>query len=111
MSATIDEDRATVRRLLDEAESHIRNGDADSANAATDEAGRLLDRWSEAGQAAEVLTPLLSPDEPAHVRTDAASYLLHHGHADLAIPVLESVDLVRARVTLNYWRRQQGASR
>lgn len=108
MPATIDGDRNTVRDLLIEAEAHIRDSaDAESANAATIEAEKIVERRRADGRAVELLSPLLQEAEPEHVRLDAATYLLNHGHAELAVPVLESIELVRARVTLSHWRRQQ----
>lgn len=110
--ATIEDDRETVRHLLTAAQKLLDSGDpeATASNAASKEAESIMKRRESKGEALDLLTPLLSAEEPVGVRFGAASFLMSRGHADLAAPVLESLDLVEAKMVLDYWRRQQGTA-
>ena len=104
---TMDEDRDMVRRLLTEADAFVQqSADAESANAATADAEAIVKRWDAEGHSLDFLSPLLESSEADPVRFGAASYLLHHGHTDLAVPVLESLDTLGADVLLADWRRR-----
>lgn len=106
---TIDEDRDEVRRLLLLSGAQRRDGDPDAtaANASTAEMESIAQRHEAEGRLLELLSPLLSDGEDQEVRFGAATFLLGHAHADSALPVLESLDLAKARIVLSYWRRQQ----
>jgi hypothetical protein len=106
----MNDDRDAVRRLLTEADAFIQSADSETANEVTADAEVIVKRWDAAGQLVEFLSPLLDTSETDPVRFGAASYLLHLGHADLAVPVLESLDMLGADVLLADWRRRQQGS-
>lgn len=107
MTTTMSDDRDAVRRLLTEADAFIQSADAETANEITADAEVIVKRWEGDGQLVDFLSPLLDASEPDPVRFGAASYLLHHDHADLALPVLESLDSLGADILLADWRRRQ----
>ncbi len=106
---TIDQDRDEVRRLLLQAEAQRKDGDPDAkaANASTAAMEGIAQRHAADGQLLDLLSPLLSEAEDKEVRFGAATFLLGHDHAELAVPVLETVGLAKAKIVLSYWRRQQ----
>lgn len=103
--ATIDEDRNEVRHQLREAERLLSGDDpeATASNAATATMEAIAARHDAAGH----LVELLAETEDKHVRFGAATFLLSRGHADLAVPVLETIDVLEASIILAQWRRRQ----
>jgi HEAT repeat protein len=93
-------------------------GDAKTADRETAELDKLVNRWDKRQQIADLLMPLLVEDELPAVRIAAATYLLHHGDGEQALPVLEAlaendeIGLVAedAELVLIQWRRQQADS-
>jgi hypothetical protein len=104
--ATIEEDREAVRRLFLQADEPGDDEEATRANAAIAAAVEIADRWAESSQLVDLLTPLLADSEKDWTRYSAAAVLLNRGHADLAIPTLETVDIFEAEVVLRRWRKQ-----
>jgi hypothetical protein len=113
MSHDLDADRAAFRHHVAESDKHAEAADADAANAETDKLAALAERWEQQGRAVEFLTPLLAPTEPRPVRFNAASWLLHRGHPEIAVPVLEDLragrglEAVDAGLLLDDWRASQ----
>src|SRR5262245_26840350 len=67
-----------------------RSGTAERANTHTEIADAIVQQWTEAGNAREILTPMLH-DPLIEIRFAAASYVLKLGDTDVAIPVLEKL--------------------
>jgi hypothetical protein len=113
MSHDLDEDRAAFRHHVAESDRYGEAADADSANAETDKLAAIAERWEQAGRVVEFLTPLLAETESRAVRFNAASWLLHRGHPDVAVPVLEELRAGRglegadAGLLLDDWRAEQ----
>ncbi|GAB3747943.1 hypothetical protein [Microlunatus parietis] len=107
--ATLDEDRNEVRHQLLEAERLLSGDDpeATASNAATAKMEAIAARHDAAGHLVELLAPLLAEAEDKQVRFGAATFLLSRGHADLAVPVLETIDVLEASIVLAQWRRRQ----
>jgi hypothetical protein len=74
-----------------------RSGTAERANAHTETADTIVQQWTDAGKAREILTPMLQ-DDLIEIRFAAASYLLKGGDTGAAIPVLE--DLAQTKTSV-----------
>ncbi|MEV5704792.1 hypothetical protein [Actinoallomurus sp. NPDC052274] len=76
-----------------------RSGTAEGANAHTDAADVIVERWAESGNAHEILASMLDY-KLIEVRYAAAAYLLSLGDADAAVPVLEEIAQTKTSVGL-----------
>ncbi|MGH3385808.1 MAG: hypothetical protein ACRDO1_14615 [Nocardioidaceae bacterium] len=105
-----DADREAFREQVAESERHLRNGDADAANAVVDGIGTLIEPWKASGDLVDLLAPLIVESETLPVRYQAAACLLFGGHPDAALPMLESIrdGYPEAGIVLDYWRREHG---
>lgn len=108
-----DIDRATFRAHVSLSRQLLEDGDPAASEAEAARGERVAARWDELGRILELLHPLLDDTEPESMRFAAATYLLEHGLADEAVPVLESVRdqdgnlAAEAGALVDRWRRDR----
>lgn len=114
--SSLDDSKDQFRTVIANHWAAIKSGSAEEADTHSKAADALVEQWKASGYLHDVLVALLDDPETPEVQCASATYLLHSGFPDDALPKLraiaddDEIGLVAsdAELELMNWSKQSG---